>query len=119
MPWASIRASTSLTIVSMSLAAGMRVHHRRLINAVASARMGGFDRQQMNIDLHQIHRGALQRKTSDIARMNAGVGDHTWDFDARLLREIGDQISCVQDVSADLNGSVCQNGFHDVGGIFV
>ena len=105
--------------VDVKLAAGMRVHHRRLIIAVASARMGGFDRQQMDIDLHQIHRSALQRKTSDTAGMNAGVVDHAWDLDARFLREIGDQVSCVQDVPADLNGLVCQSGFHDVGGIFV
>ena len=108
-----------LDAVDIQLAAGVRVEHRGLVNVLALTRDRCFDGEQLDVDIRHIHRRALHGQRTDVAGVDTRPVDETWHLNTCLLGQIGDEMTFVQHVAADLVRRVRDHRFQNAGGILV
>ena len=104
--------------VNIKFTSGMGIHHGCLIDSVQSARMCCFDRQELCTDVGHVHSHALGRERAYMAGMDTIAVHKAGNFHACFLRQVADEVPCVEDIAADLVRCVRHNGFHNVGSIF-
>ena len=80
--------------------------------------MGRLDSEELHIDVEHVHRGALDRQRTDVAGMDAVAVHEAGHFDAGLLRKVGNQMSGVEDIAANLVRRIGHDGLHDMGRVF-
>ena len=79
---------------------------------------GSFNSKQLHINICHIHCSALYRKSADLTRINTHAVNETGHLNTGVLGKICDKSSSVQNVSAYLIGSICNDSFHYSGCIF-
>ena len=95
--------------VNIKLTACMGVEHGGLIDMLFFERCGGFDCEKLNIYVCHIHCGALHGKSTHMAGMNTVAVNEARHFYAGILGEIGDEVACVEHVTADFVGVACND----------
>ena len=106
-------------VVDRKLGRAVRVEHGRLIDMFLLLGDGGFDGQQLHVDLRHVHRGKLYRKRGLRAGLDAGAVHETSHFHASFARQVRDQTGRVQHIAADLERNVRYDRFHDAGSVFL
>ena len=76
-----------------------------------------LDGEELDVNVEHVHGRALNRQRADMAGLDAVSVHEAGHFDACFLRQVGDQVTRIENVAADLVGRVGHNGFHDMGRI--
>ena len=106
-------------IVDGELGGAMGIQHCRVVDMLPLLGYGGFDGEQMDVDLGHVHCRKLGRKGRLGTGLNAVFVDKAGNLNTCLCGEVGNKgVIFVDNVAADLIGNVGDNGFHYIRGVF-
>ena len=101
--------------VDVELAARVGVEHCRLVDVLLLSRASRLDGEELNVDVGHIHCRTLYGERSDVAGVDAASVNKAGNLNASLLGKVGDKVTLIQHVTADLEGLVGNHRLHNIG----
>ncbi len=105
--------------IDIQFGAGVGIQHGCQVDVLLLAGAGGLDGHKLAVDVGHIQRRALGGKLTHTGRQDAAAVDETGNLHTGLLGEIGNEMTGIQHVTADLIGLAGDDRLHDIGAILM